>query len=262
MTAIETGCAVIIGGSAGIGLALAREFARRGTSLLLVARAADRLETAADSLRRAHRVRVETLPLDATAPEAPERLLAALASHDLTPAYVVLSAGRWSYGETRRLKTAELRAVLEANVVAPHALFRALVPLIPAGGGVLFLGSLAAITPIPYASAYSGAKACMHDIAMALRSEARDCRLRISVLAPGLVATDFVTDKGSGLSRRFLELISTRPETAARAGYRGLMAGSFLIVPGLLWRLLWIGSLIVPKRLLSVVLTRFFRPPR
>jgi short-subunit dehydrogenase len=253
--------ALVVGGSAGIGLALAHELARHGHGLVLVARQEPRLAAAAADLVGTYAVPVDTIALDATAPEAPDELARVLTDRHLQPDVLVLSAGRWSYREVGRLSRNELRAILEANAIAPHAMLAAMAPLMPDGAHIMFVGSLAALSPIPYAAAYSGAKACLYELALALRCEPNPRRFVYSFLAPGLVATDFVPSKGTGLARVFLEVIASKPDMVARAGYRGIRWGSFLIVPGVLWKLLWLGSLIVPKRLVSAVLTSLFQRP-
>src|SRR5262245_20769711 len=86
-------CAVITGGSEGIGRSLAAEFAKAGHALMIVARHADRLEAAAAGLRRDFGVEIHIAAIDLTAEDAVARLDAALAEAGLYADYLVNNAG-------------------------------------------------------------------------------------------------------------------------------------------------------------------------
>ncbi|MGW7292366.1 SDR family NAD(P)-dependent oxidoreductase [Streptomyces xiamenensis] len=84
---------IVTGASSGIGTAFARELARRGSDVVLVARRHDRLEELASELRTRHGVRATAIPLDLSEPGAGQRLAAELARRDITVDGLVNNAG-------------------------------------------------------------------------------------------------------------------------------------------------------------------------
>lgn len=246
---LTTRLGLVIGGSGGIGLALANEIAMRGADVVIVGRDADRLAAACASVTAVHRVAATPVALDAAGPEAPAQLAEALDKIGRPLETAVIGIGRWQDGPVDSLSSDELDALFRTNVVAHQALARILLPRMEQDGGLLFVGSLAGILPLPWIGAYAASKASLHAMVLALRQEIADRGLRISLLAPGVVDTGFLPTPEKSWHRHLLALIATRPETVARAGYLGLRAGVPLIVPGLLWRGLWLGSHLVPSAL-------------
>ena len=94
----EDTTAIVTGASSGIGAAIARELARRGHGLTLVARREDRLQALADELARAHSVRAEVIAADLTDADSRGELPAQLAARDLTPDILVNNAGFTTMG--------------------------------------------------------------------------------------------------------------------------------------------------------------------
>lgn len=242
----RTGPALIVGGSTGIGLAIAREFAAQGHDLLLIARDAGQLTEAADDLRTAFPVGVHTLALDATADDAPARALAHLDTLGLPLDYAVVGLGTWQEGPLIDLLPADLRRLLDVNVVAQHAWQRALANRLPAGGGVLAVGSLAGLQTMPGMSAYAASKAGLHACTLALREEAASRGVGVSLLAPGAVRTRFLALDAHSRRGRLLDWFGSSPETVAHAAVLGLKSNTAVIVPGVLWRLLWFALKVLP----------------
>jgi uncharacterized protein len=246
--------ALITGGSAGIGLAIAREFAAHGHDLLLVARDATKLEVAALTLARSFPVRIHLLALDVADADAVTRINRELLESGLTVAWLVNNAGTWLAGAICDSRPEDLEAALSTNVVAAHRLTRAVLPgMLERGiGAILNVGSLAGMAPAPGFALYPASKAFLHDMTIALREELRDTGVTVSLLSPGMVRTSFVGGETGG--RSWLSWLQSSPETVARAAYRGMISAQATIVPGLVWRLIWLGMRILPVRTTAWVL--------
>lgn len=241
---------LIIGGSAGIGLALARRFAADGHDLFLVARDGERLGAVAALLSAEAGVEVGYLVLDGFDGDAPAKLAAALKARDIRPAYLVMGLGRWGSGPGAAPDAVELAQLRMPNVAAPLALLEGLVPTIADGARILVIGSLAAFLPAAGRSPYAASKAELHARIPALRRDLVRRGIGVSLLAPGVVLTDFLPAAENSLWRRLLYILASRPQTVARAGYCGLKAAQALIVPGLVWRLVYGGLRTLPTPIL------------
>ena len=252
--AVSRPIALITGGSAGIGLAIAREFAAHGHDLLLVARDAARLQAAALTLAKDFPVRVHLLALDIAADDAATRIDRELLASGLAVGWLVNNAGTWLSGALRDSKSQDLESVLNTNVMAVHRITRAILPgMLQRGrGAILNVGSLAGMAPSPGFACYAASKAFLHSMTLALRQELRGTGVTVSLLAPGIVSTSFVT---GGIDGQFpLAWLQSSPETVARSAYRGLMCGQAIIVPGLVWRLVRFGMRLVPARTAAWIL--------
>jgi uncharacterized protein len=242
--------AVITGASAGIGAELARVFARNGHALVLVARRRERLEALAAEIAATGAPRPVVLALNLAEPGAASRIRQTLDAQGLEAQYLVNNAG---FGVVGRLKTVdrdELLGIVDVNVRALTDLTRVFVDsLVRTRGGLLNVGSVAGFVPGPSSATYYASKAYVVSFTEALHYELRPKGVRVSVLCPGPVATEFQVRAGIP----DLNIPWYLDEPAARVaelGYRGLMRGRRVIVAGLGNRILVALLRILPNALL------------
>ncbi len=241
---------IITGASAGIGVALAREFANHGHELMLVARRADRLEKLADEIAANGKPRPHTLALDLAEPGAADRIKAALAEQGVEAQYVVNNAGFGLVGVASSLDRAEQLMMIDLNMRALTDLSLAFVDSLQRQrGGLLNVGSVAGFLPGPGSAVYYATKAYVLSLSEALHSEFAPRGVRVTVLCPGPVPTEFAARagvKGDIAPGR----LTQSAETVAAAGYRGLMSGKRTVVPGLANKIVTLAIRIVPRRVL------------
>lgn len=245
------GLALIVGGSSGIGLALARRFAASGHDVVMVARDKRRLDAAAAAISAETGRSMTPVALDAASLAGRAALVAVLRSQALKPDFVVISLGKWQSGGTSQVDVGLLREAIEQNVIAPLALLQDLLGLVQPRARCLVVGSLAGLLPLPNLSVYASAKAHLHASVLAMRQELRGTGVTLSLLAPGLVKTNFVPAPSGRLLRVLFELMASRPETVARAAFSGLLSRQRLIVPSVPWRLVRFGIAILPPSILD-----------
>jgi len=239
---------LITGASAGIGVALARVFAREGHQLALVARREDRLRALADEIAAKGPRRPIVIVDDLTKPGSSARLRAALAEHGAEPQYVVNNAGFGLIGRAADRDRAEQLAMTDLNVRALTELSLAYVDSLERHrGGILNVGSMAGFLPGPGMAVYYASKAYVLSFSEALHSELKPRGIRVSVLCPGPVPTEFAARAGikEGLAP---DLLTQSAEAVAEAGYRGLMRGQRTIVPGLVNKIGIMALRIAPRR--------------
>jgi short-subunit dehydrogenase len=243
--------AVITGASAGIGAALARVFAAHGHELVLVARRAQRLEALAAEIESAGRPKPLTLPIDLTSPNAVAEIADALAARGFEPQYVVNNAGFGLVGRAHRLDRAEQIAMVDLNMRALTDLSLAFVESLGRHrGGLLNVASVAAFIPGPRSAVYYASKAFVLSFTEALHVELKPKGVRVTCLCPGPVPTEFQARAGVTEADPPRFLVQTAEQVAAE-GYRGLMKGRRLVIPGVANKAIaGLAPRMVPRRLL------------
>jgi uncharacterized protein len=247
---------VITGASSGIGAELARVFARNGHALALVARRGDRLHALADEIGVAGGVKPLVIVADLRRGDAVRSIGDALAAQGAEPQFIVNNAGFGLVGSVASLDRGEQLAMIDVNIRALTDLSLGFVDsLARHRGGILNVGSMAGFLPGPGMTVYYATKAYVLSFSEALHSELKRRGVRVSVLCPGPVPTEFAERAGvtGSLAPSFL---SQPAETVAEAGYRGLMRGERVIIPGLNNRLIALLIRVVPRRLLLAVVDR------
>src|ERR1700742_1668857 len=153
--------AIVTGASSGIGAEIARELARRGHGLTLVARRRDRLEALAAALADAHGVRAEVVAADLTDADSRAAIATQVESFGLTPDVLVNNAGFTTMGHVRQSDRAAELALVRTNVEAVVDLCALFIPGMAARrrGAVLNTASTAAFQPLPGQASYGASKA-------------------------------------------------------------------------------------------------------
>ena len=227
--------ALVTGGSKGIGLALAGEFARHGHDVILVARNEAALERAALDLRRTTRAVVYTYAGDLSREETPEQLLRWVADTDLQVDVLVNNAGIGDHGDLVTTNPVRLRTMLGLNVAGMPELTRLFLdPMLQRGRGrILNVASIAAyFTGGPHWASYVASKAYVLSFTRGLQAELKRTGVTVTALSPGTTATDFVGDSGVGRTRAYRWLPQLSVEDVAKAGYQATTRGKKEVVPG------------------------------
>ncbi len=224
---------LITGASAGIGTELARVFASKGHRLALVARRADRLAALSAEIAAAGRGTPIVIACDLEQPDAGDKIADALAAAGVEVEFVVNNAGFGLFGSAVELDRAEQLGIIAVNIRALTDLsLRFSEHLIRHRGGVLNVGSIAGFLPGPGMAVYYASKAYVVSLTEALRGELGPRGVRVTVLCPGPVPSEFQTRAGfePGFDSAVLNVSAAN---VARAGYRGLMANKRAVMPGL-----------------------------
>ena len=239
--------AVVTGGSGGLGYEVAKLLAADGVDVVLVARSADRLEERARELRAAYPVDVRTIAIDLGTLGAAQRVVGEVPHCDV----LVNNAGFASNGRFDLLPEDRLREEMLLDVVAVTELTRAYLPSMRAKGRgrVLNVASTAAFLPGPFMAVYYAAKAYVLSFSEALAEECRGSGVTVTCLCPGATATGFQA-RADVHDTMLMRLPLADPARVARAGYRGMLRGTPVVVPGLSNKIVAALPRISPRRLL------------
>jgi uncharacterized protein len=253
----EDGVVVVTGASSGIGEQIAREFARRGYRLVLVARRADRLRNVAEELGgRAH-----VLPADLSSRDERAALHGQVASLGLFADILVNNAGLTTLGAVADSNPeAELNAV-EVDVAAVVDLCSRFVPdMVKRGrGAVLNVASVAAFGPVPGQALYGAAKAFVLSYTQAMREELRGSGVSAAALCPGPVYTGFLQAHGVSDEegeKALPKFLWQHADAVAKTAVDGMASGKGVIVPGAANRVASVFYQHLPRRLLLPLIAR------
>lgn len=241
--------ALVTGASDGIGAELARIFAANGHRVALLARREDRLRELAAGLVAAGAPAPLIIACDLGDPRAGDVIAAALRDAEVEPDIVVNNAGFGLYGEASELPLAAQLDMIAVNIRALTDLsLRFSDSLRRHRGGVLNVASVAGFLPGPRMAVYYATKAYVLSFSEALHRELKPHGVRVTALCPGPVETGFqrragFAPGGGGRSA----LLTQDSRRVAEAGYRGLMAGRRLVVPGLGNRILTLALRFIPR---------------
>jgi uncharacterized protein len=248
---------LITGASAGIGAELARVFASKGHRLALTARRADRLAALATELKSSGRGEPIVIACDLEAADAGDRIEAALGAAGVEVEYLVNNAGFGLFGQSFDLDRAGQLGTVDVNIRALTDLsLRFSKSLIRNRGGLLNVGSVAGFLPGPGMAVYYASKAYVISFTEALRKELEPYGVRVTVLCPGPVQTEFQARAGfnPGFDSSMLDV---SPRDVAEQAYRGLMANKRAVLPGFGVKMVPLMLRLVPRAFVLAAVGRF-----
>jgi len=255
--------ALVTGASGGIGLELARLCAKGGHDLILVARNRDKLEEVAKYLSGMYRIRTEVIVADLARPEAPEAIVAEVERRGMTIDVLVNNAGVGLWGLFGRQETEQVLAMLQLNITSLTHLTRLVLPgmVHRRKGRILNVGSSAGFSPGPLMAVYYASKSYVLHFSEAIANELAGTGVTVTALCPGPVPTGFGDAAGMGQTNLLSVPGVLDAPTVARIGYRAMMKGQRVVIPGMVMNLL-IQSIRVSPRWMVLKITRWFQERR
>jgi len=253
--------AVITGATQGIGRALADEFAKGGHTLLLVARTETSLAKAASEIAAKYNVAVHYVACDLSTKEGCDQVAEALRRRRLYCESLVNNAAIMRAGFFQDQDEETLLKLVDLNVRAIVDLTRRFLPdmLARGKGGVLNVASLEGFMPVPYQATYAATKAFIISFSRALAYEIMGTGVRVCTVAPGTIETEMHAKAGAENSRYVALLPGMSAQTMAEAAYRRFMRGNWVIIEGLLNRIVANGVRFIPGIMLIPAVGWFFR---
>lgn len=250
--------AIVTGASEGIGRELARLFAADGWDLVLTARSKGRLNELARELRARHGVRCLVIPADLADPAAPARIARALAGRRLQIEVLVNNAGFGSFGAFARTPANTSLEMIRVNVSALVHLTRLLLPGMIARrqGMILNVASVASFVPGPLMAVYYASKAFVLSFSEALVEETRGEGVTVTALCPGPTRTRFHHRREMRGGHPAMQMGVMTAKGVAAAGYRAMLAGRAIVIPGWQNLLAPLGTRLAPRGLVRRAVRR------
>jgi short-subunit dehydrogenase len=232
--------AVVTGASGGLGGEFARQLAAGGYNLVLTGRRGDRLQTLAAELRQIYSIQVEVLLADLAKIEELRRLEEELLKRDRVD-LLINNAGFGLVGHFWQLDLESQANMLQVHDLASMRLTHAVLPGMVARrtGGVVQVSSMAAFLRRRNSVMYSATKSFLVAFSQALSDDLKGTSVRIQVLCPGFIVTEFHNpDEMKSFDRgRIPRLLRLRARDVVRESLTAIQRGSGVVIPGFWYRL-------------------------
>ena len=229
---------LITGASGGLGAEFAKIFARCGYDLVLVARSEDKLAEIKNALESRYGVSVRVFCKDLSEKEAAREIYMFTKKNRLHIDILVNNAGFGDYGKFVSRDLQKQYEMIQVNVTAlvqlTHYYMREMAR--NGGGRILNVASIASFQPGPLMSVYYASKAFVLSFTEALSVEMRGSGVYLTALCPGPTKTGFEERAALGRSGLFKNVKNSTASEVAEYGFRKLMSGSVIAVPGALNR--------------------------
>ena len=200
MNPLESQVAVVTGAARGAGEAIARRLASMGAHVLLVARSADQLDRVRERMIQAGGA-ASVFPCDLMNASAVAEFGEAVAQRHKRCDILVNNAAIGMEGKfLHELTPEDWDLIFNTNLRGPYLMIRALAPMMIAArsGHIINISSLAGRNPLPKGAAYAASKWGLNGLTYSVAEELRQYNIRVSVVAPGSINTDFADHSGRG----------------------------------------------------------------
>ena len=186
--------ALVTGASTGIGYAIAKELAKRGANLIIsaTARSEDKLHKLSSEIKEIGSECYIFLE-DLSRLNSGRSLYDQIKFQNLHVDLLVNNAGYGRWGTFHEVEMQDYADMIQLNITSLSELSHLFIPdMISKGeGGVINVGSVASLTPVPYSSVYAATKAYVLSLSEGLRYEYRNSNIRIMALLPGATISNF-----------------------------------------------------------------------
>lgn len=237
--------ALVTGASTGIGYAIAKELARRGANLIISAteRSVDKLHDLSLEIKEIGsecHIFVE----DLSKLNSGRSLYNQIKSKNLKVDLLINNAGYGRWGTYHEVEMDDYVDMIQLNITSLSELSHLFIPdmISRDGGGIINVGSVASLTPVPYSSVYAATKAYVLSLSEGLRYEYRDFNIKIMALLPGATVSNFgqvATAKSDKLRERLNKRSKSATGTVFQTSHEvavecldGFIKDKQFIIPG------------------------------
>ncbi len=248
---------LITGASSGLGYEMGRQLAMdHGANLILVARRLDKLNQLKEELTIQGKNQIKVIAADLSLPEDIDRVVReSLEGQRLD--FAILNAGITYFGKQSALPEEQFDKLLQTNIIGTVQITNQLVKYFEksvSDSGIMLVSSMAAFFPVPYQAVYSGTKAFLMNFGNALAFEIENPKLKITVFAPGGIATEMTSDDNFSKLKDWLMPV----EQAAKEAIYAMGNKKFSYIPGFTNRVGYRFMRVVPARFIIKTMSKIY----
>ncbi len=238
---------LITGASSGIGMEIAKIYAKKGRNLILVARRIDILEKLKDEYRD---IDIHVIQKDLSLTSSAKEIYEYTKSKDLFVEILINNAGVGLFGDFLDSSLDREIAMINLNILSLMSLTKLYIQDMKKynKGQILNVSSIASFMPGPKMSVYYATKAFVTSFSNAISHELKDSNIKVSILAPGATSTEFVKSSNLQNSKLFDNMRVDSPKNVAEYAIKHM--GKRLIIPGFLNKITVFLVRFVPVKLL------------
>ena len=225
--------ALITGATSGIGLELTLLLASDGLDLILVARNEERLSEVKNELSNKYQINIKTIAKDLSKPESSKEIYNETKDHEIN--ILINNAGFGDYGEFIKSDWQTQEKMINLNIISLTHLTKFFLPQMieRKEGKILNVASTAAFQPGPYMSVYFATKAYVLSFSEALAEEIKHTGITITTLCPGPTRTGFEKESKTEAAGLFAGPNVMTAVEVASYGYRAMLKGQRIAIPGI-----------------------------
>ncbi len=241
--------ALITGASSGIGVAFARNLAKAGCNLILTARRTERLEELKAEIQAKFSVQVDVITADLAEPSGPREMMMRVGSLERKVDLLINNAGVGLSGPFDKTYWKSEARMIQLNVTSVVELTKLVIPgmIERRQGDILLVGSMVASLPMPEFAVYAGTKGFINAFGEAAGQDLRPYGINLTVLNPGMTATEFMDTAGYH-GGRLSTLGMMKADVVAQIGLKALSQRKVSILAGFLNKLTVLASYLLPRR--------------
>lgn len=227
--------ALVTGATSGIGLELARQCAKDGYNLILVARDEGELDHTRSTLESEFGITAVAMPKDLMEPGAAEELYQDIQASDLEVNVLINDAGQGERGKFWEIDLQRHLDIIQLNITSLTVLTQLILKDMVARneGKILQLASSVSLTPGPLFAVYAASKAYVYSLSYALINELKDTNVTLTALLPGATDTDFFHKANAEQTVTYQEMELSDPADVAKDGYEAMMKGESRVISGM-----------------------------
>ena len=249
--------ALITGASGGIGLELAHVFAKNRYDLWLVARNTAKLEEIQKNLAGQYSASVRVLSKDLSSASAAQEVFDAAQKEKACIDVLVNNAGMGFFGLFSETELPQHEQVMNLNMLNLTQMTKLFLgPMLERKSGkILNVASTAAFQPGPLLAVYYASKAYVLHFSEALANELKGSGVTVTTLCPGPTQTGFQEAAKMGSSKLFKGILVRVMDArqVAETGYRGLMKGKTVVIPGLPNKIIAFSTRFAPRAFITAL---------
>ena len=251
--------ALITGASSGIGYELAKIFAKNGINVILIARRRDNLEQLALLLNNEFKVKTHVMALDITEPETRFEIYKFVKVKQIFIKYLVNNAGSGLWGLFHKSDWETESKMISLNITALTHLSKLFVKemVLKGTGKILNVCSIAGFYPEPFMAIYGATKSYVLSFSQALESELKGTGVKVTTLCPGPTQSGFHKVANGEDIKMAKKIKMASSESIAQAGYKVMMKGKSVFIPGRLIKTVIFFGRFVPRKFVTWLIKKF-----
>lgn len=245
--------ALITGASVGIGYELSKVFAQKGCNLVLVARDRQRLEKLADELKDEFEISTKVVPKDLSVPASPDEIFTELQKENIHIDILVNNAAIGVYGVFAETELRKELNLIQVNLISLTCLTKLFLPAMLKRnyGKIMNVSSCGSSLPLPYESVYGASKAYVTNFSETIAEELVGTGVTVTVLSPGVTRTEFIKRAQMPEDLKAFKHFVMDAKTVAEIGYKALMKGKRVVIPGTVNRLSLFFMKFMPRKIVA-----------